>query len=53
MKREHVKENTYHTEEPKHNIQYLCFGKEVLTKFDADNSFKETNNPEGTTGETC
>lgn len=38
---------TYHTKKPKYNIQDLCFGEEILTKFDAHNSFKKTNNSRG------
>lgn len=38
---------TYHTEKPKHDIQYLCFGEKILSKFYAHNSFKESNNPVG------
>lgn len=43
----HMRNLTYHTEKPKHNIQYLCFGKKILSKLYAHNSFKESNNPVG------
>jgi len=43
----HMRNLTYHTEKPKHNIQYLCFGKKILSKLYAHNSFKETNSPVG------
>lgn len=36
---------TYHTKKPKHNIEYLGLREEVLSKFYADNSFQETNDP--------
>ena len=36
---------TYHTKKPKHNIEYLGLREEILSKFYADNSFQETNDP--------
>lgn len=41
----HMRNLTYHTEKPKHNIQDLCFGEKILSKLYAHNSFKESNNP--------
>lgn len=43
----HMRNLTYHTEKPKHNIQYLCFGKNILSKLYAHNSFEEGNYPVG------
>lgn len=34
-----------HTEKPKHNIEYLGLREEILSKFYANNSFQETNDP--------
>lgn len=36
---------TYHAKKPKHNIEYLGLREEILSKFYADNSFQETNDP--------
>lgn len=36
---------TYHTKKPKYNIEYLGLREEILSKFYADNSFQETNDP--------
>lgn len=34
-----------HTKKPKHHIEYLGLRKEILSKFYANNSFQETNDP--------
>lgn len=36
---------TYHAKKPKHNIEYLGLREEILSKFYADNSLQETNDP--------
>lgn len=34
-----------HAKKPKYNIEYLGLREEILSKFYADNSFQETNDP--------
>lgn len=36
---------TYHTQKPKHNIEYLGLREEILSKFYAHDSFQETDDP--------
>lgn len=34
-----------HAKKPKYNIEYLCLREEILSKFYANNSFQESNDP--------
>lgn len=34
-----------HTKKPKYNVEYLGLREEILSKFYANNSFQETNDP--------